>query len=95
MRFLRTRSAVAVTAAISGVALAGCAGSGSKSGGTPGSEGFTPPDVPMQKAVGKGEGWKCTACACAPGFAEDAFGGVGIGQCVECKHGIETAVIEG
>jgi putative spermidine/putrescine transport system substrate-binding protein len=69
MRFLRTRSVVAVTAAVSVVALAGCAGSGSKSGGTPGTSGFTPPDVPMAKAVGKGEG--AVSILAWPGYAED------------------------
>jgi putative spermidine/putrescine transport system substrate-binding protein len=64
------RSTIAVGMSVLALALAGCGtSSGSKSESTPGSEGFTPPDVPMQKSVGKGEG--AVDILAWPGYAED------------------------
>lgn len=64
------RSTIAVTMSVLALTLAGCGtSSGSKSESTPGSQGFTPPDVPMQKTVGKGEG--AVNILAWPGYAED------------------------
>lgn len=64
------RSTIAVGMSVLALTLAGCGtSSGSKTESTPGAEGFTPPDVPMQKAVGKGEG--AVSILAWPGYAED------------------------
>ncbi len=68
MRWLRTKSAVVLTVAVTATALGGCAGSGS-SGGAPGTKGFSAPDVPMQKSLGDGEG--SVSILAWPGYAED------------------------
>jgi putative spermidine/putrescine transport system substrate-binding protein len=64
-----TRAALAVAATLSVVALAGCAGSGGDSKSAPGTQGFTPPKVAMQKKVGNGEG--AVSILAWPGYAED------------------------
>ncbi len=69
----RSRTVTAIVAGMGALALllAGCgtsSGSGDK-GGTPGAEGFTPPDVPMLKTLGKGEG--AVNILAWPGYAED------------------------
>src|SRR4051812_49160997 len=52
------------------VLVAGCgSSSGSDGTATPGSQGFTPPDLPMQQSMGKTEG-KVNILAW-PGYAED------------------------
>jgi putative spermidine/putrescine transport system substrate-binding protein len=53
------------------VVLAGCGTSGGSdsSSSAPGGEAFTPPDVPMQKSLGKGEGG--VDILAWPGYAED------------------------
>ncbi len=64
------RFTIGVTMSVLALTLAGCGtSSGSKSESTPGSEGFTPPEVPMQKTVGKGEG--AVNILAWPGYAED------------------------
>ena len=65
----RTTTIAAVAVAVAATALSGCAGSGSSGGDAPGTQGFTPPDVPMQKTVGKGEGE--VSILAWPGYAED------------------------
>jgi len=51
--------------------LAGCGTSGGSDSATtaPGSKGFTPPDIPMQKSLGKSEG--AVNILAWPGYAED------------------------
>ena len=68
-RSSRTTTIAAVAVAVAATALSGCAGSGSSGGDAPGTQGFTPPDVPMQKTVGKGEGE--VSILAWPGYAED------------------------
>ncbi|MEP9381078.1 ABC transporter substrate-binding protein [Nocardioides sp. KR10-350] len=52
------------------LALSGCGSSGGDSGtSTPGTKGFTPPDVPMAKSLGKNEG--SVDILAWPGYAED------------------------
>ena len=64
----RTRFAVGVGALA--LVLAGCGTSGgSDTSGAPGQKGFQPPDVPMQKSIGKGEG--AVDILAWPGYAED------------------------
>ena len=65
----RTRFAVGVGALA--LVLAGCGTSGGSdtSSGAPGQKGFQPPDVPMQKSIGKGEG--AVDILAWPGYAED------------------------
>ena len=64
----RTRFAVGVGALA--LVLAGCGTSGgSDTSSAPGQKGFQPPDVPMQKSIGKGEG--AVDILAWPGYAED------------------------
>ena len=63
MRWLGTKSTVAITVAIAATALGG------SGGGAPGTKGFTAPKIPMQKSVGKGEG--AVSILAWPGYAED------------------------
>jgi putative spermidine/putrescine transport system substrate-binding protein len=71
----RTFKGLAVTASVLLVAAAGCGTSsgGSDDGGggdaAPGSEGFTPPDVPMAESIGDPEGQ--VNILAWPGYAED------------------------
>src|SRR3954462_5421104 len=64
-------TAVAGAALLLGVAACGTdsGGGDDKSGGTPGSQGFTPPDVPMQESLGDMEGQ--VNILAWPGYAED------------------------
>jgi putative spermidine/putrescine transport system substrate-binding protein len=63
-------SRIAVGIGTLALVVAGCGtSSGSKSKSTPGEEGFKPPDVPMQKSLGKGEG--AVNILAWPGYAED------------------------
>ena len=69
-----TRRKLTPLGALLGVAavalVAGCGTSaGSSTPTTPGAQGFTPPDIPMQKSMGKTEG-KVNILAW-PGYAED------------------------
>lgn len=66
----RSRIAAAAVGAFA-MLLAGCGTSGGSGGGssTPGAKSFTPPDVPMQKSLGKGEG--AVNILAWPGYAED------------------------
>ena len=65
----RTTTLATVTVAVVATALGGCAGSGSSGGDAPGTQGFKPPDVPMQKSLGTGEG--AVSILAWPGYAED------------------------
>jgi putative spermidine/putrescine transport system substrate-binding protein len=68
-----TRTKIRPLGALLGVAalalVAGCGSSSSGTTTTPGSQGFTPPDVPMQQAMGKTEG--SVNILAWPGYAED------------------------
>jgi putative spermidine/putrescine transport system substrate-binding protein len=65
------KSKVSVVVGALALVLAGCGTSGGsdKSSDAPGQKGFTPPDVPMQKTLGKGEG--AVNILAWPGYAED------------------------
>src|SRR5690349_3898525 len=60
---------VAACALALGTAGCGSSGSDGSSGGSTGAGGFTPPDVPMKKSLGDGEGQ--VNILAWPGYAED------------------------
>jgi putative spermidine/putrescine transport system substrate-binding protein len=73
---MRRTTSKAITAFASAVLLLGVAACGTdsngdddKASGTPGAEGFTPPDVPMQESLGDMEG--AVNVLAWPGYAED------------------------
>ncbi len=69
----RHKVTAAAGALLLGAALTACgtssSGGGAGSGATPGAQGFVPPDVPMQKTLGKSEGQ--VNILAWPGYAED------------------------
>jgi len=72
MRRATMRSLTAVTSAVLLLGVAACgtdSGGDSKGSGTPGGQGFTPPDIPMQKSIGEMEGQ--VNILAWPGYAED------------------------
>ena len=72
MRRTTIKWPITVASAVLLVAVAGCgtdSGGDEKSGGTPGAEGFTPPDVPMAESLGDPEGQ--VNILAWPGYAED------------------------
>ena len=73
MRRTTMRGLVALASTALLVAVAGCGtdsgGDDDKSSGTPGGEGFTPPDVPMLESLGDPEGE--VNILAWPGYAED------------------------
>ncbi|MGZ4479109.1 MAG: ABC transporter substrate-binding protein [Nocardioidaceae bacterium] len=66
---MRTKWTMAAGAGLLALVLAGCGTSSTSSPGTPESSGFQPPNVPMQKSLGKGEG--AVNILAWPGYAED------------------------
>src|SRR6187401_284168 len=72
MRRTTMKGLVTVASAMLALAVAGCgtdSGGDEGDGGTPGAEGFTPPDVPMQESLGEMEGE--VNILAWPGYAED------------------------
>jgi putative spermidine/putrescine transport system substrate-binding protein len=72
MRRTTSRSITAVAGAVLLLGVAACgtdSGGDDKGSGTPGAEGFTPPDIPMQDSLGDMEGQ--VNILAWPGYAED------------------------
>jgi putative spermidine/putrescine transport system substrate-binding protein len=71
-RLFRWKGLTALASAVLLLGVAGCgtdSGDDDKSSGTPGAEGFTPPDIPMQESLGDTEG--AINVLAWPGYAED------------------------
>lgn len=66
-RFARAKTLAGLSTLVAAVTLSGCGGT--TSGGAAGGASFTPPDVPMVKSLGDGEG--AVSILAWPGYAED------------------------